>query len=320
MTHRTTYQSDTKKGKSLSVITTQGWVEYLNELGQVYYFPQVNSSLYKNTQGYLVDKFPAEFQGDAAYLGWINHLAQQRLVGNFTLPMFGTVDPVSNAMLVQCGHSRFAASIICGVSPDKIPMIAFSKSRMHVSVPCERLQSTQQFDELFGLGAVDYELTFTVAGSLEVEFTASPLKHTIYEQMPFRHHSTADDECKKFWSTFQQGNKYKIQIHGTAQTRSLVVPSKYFEIEYVEKNTNEWEASYGMMLGEFNEISRLHPDVPLPRLQLWLYDVTEPVNLEFMIPWMTSRHNFYRTQNEKAVIIYGAEMSTGLQVIGNWVK
>jgi hypothetical protein len=281
--------------------------------------------LYKDTQHYLINKVPAELCSDQYYwIGWIRHLAQTRLVDNFVLPIFGSIDPVSNSSRVQCGNSRLAACIVCGIPPEQIPMIVFSKSRKHLPTSAERVLSTQQFEQLFLLDKTDYHITFTEQDNGDVEFDSSVLRYTIYEGNRLQSHQMGtfavdDTGCKRFWKQFQQANnKIKIQIHGTVHTRSLVVPSELFEIEYIEKKDKDWEFSYGMMLGEFDQTSKNSSD-PC-ELQLWLYDVTEPVHLEFMIPWVTLEKNFYKTQNEKAVIIYGKKKSDGVQLIGNWVK
>jgi hypothetical protein len=130
---------------------------------------------------------------------------------------------------------------------------------------------------------------------------------------------SADQECKNFWQKFQQENgKFKIQIHGTPETKQYIGQSNLFEIEYIERNSSEWEFSYGMMLGEFNKQSWIKDYTP--KLQLWLYDVTEPVVIELMIPWMSSSYNFYATQNQKAVIIDNFNHAGGIHSIGNWVQ
>jgi hypothetical protein len=326
MAHQLNYKTDYRRGPSLSrTSTTQGWVEYLNTLGQVYHLPQISSGLYKSTQHYLIEKISEEFFSDQYYwIGWIKHLAQTRLADNFVLPIFGSIGPVSNSSRVQCGNSRLAACIVCGILPEQIPMIVFSKSRKHLPTSAERVLSTQQFEQLFSLDKTDYHITFTEQDNGDVEFDSSVLRYTIYEGNSLQSHQMAtfavdDTECKQFWKQFQQANnKIKIQIHGTAQTKSFLVDSILFDIEYVERLQNEWEFSYGMMLGEFDQTAKNR--VTSSELQLWLYDVTEPVHLEFMIPWMTVNKNFYKTQNEKAVIIYGRDKSNGVQVIGNWVK
>ena len=276
--------------------------------------------LYSSTKQYLVNRWPEDLQDNNNLIGWIQHLAQQRCVDNFVLPIFGSIDPISGKMSVQCGNSRLGASIICGVPPDKISMIAFSKSRMHVPPPAELLRSTQQFNKLFSLDNIDYQIQCSVTDSSEVNFNSSILRHTIYDSaQQTNYHQTVDDNCKRFWKKFQLPNKkYKIQIHGTSQTKSFIEPSDHFEINYIEHDSTEWEISYGMMLGAFDKGTQSL--VFRPELQLWLYDITKPVYLELMIPWMSSPQNFYKTQNEKAVIIDNEFKSNGLQVIGNWVQ
>lgn len=315
------YQTDSREGATLHKISeSQGWVEYLNTIGQVYYFHSIDQKFYHSRRQNLIDQLPSYMEDTSNYIGWVHHLSQQRLVDNFILPIFGSIDPAAGTKIVQCGNSRLDACFLCGIPPSEIPMIAFSKSRMHLSAQAERLQSTQQFNNLFNLDKVDYKIVFEETDAQDVIFLNSILRYTVYDEADqLLPHRTLDTKCKKFWSKFQQPNsKYKIQIHSTAQSRCHIVDSDMFEIEHIEKNPSEWELSYGMMLGAFNECGRI--DNCVPTLQLWLYDVTEPVNLELMIPWMSDQHNFYKTQNEKAVVIDGFHKSNGLQVIGNWVK
>jgi hypothetical protein len=317
------YQTDSKDGPEFQKISqAQGWVEYLNNLGQVYYFPQLDRHYYESRRQNLVNRMPAYIvnQGGVDYLGWIYHLAQQRLLDKFVLPIFGSVDTVSGTT-IQCGNSRIDASIMCGIGPEHIPVIAFCASRMHISAPAERLQSTQQFNNIFKLDNIDYRIVFEESDSSRISFINSVLRHTIYESSPetTTHYSVNTFDCMSFWRKFQtEDNQFEIQIHCTQQTRSHIVPSNLFKIEYIDKNFNEWEFSYGRMLGAFNNQTR--KTNTKSKLQLWLYDITEPVNLELLIPWMKSHHNFYKTQNEKAVIIHGESKSNGLQVIGNWVQ
>jgi hypothetical protein len=315
------YDTDAREGSSLRKTSkTQGWVEYLNTLGQVYYIPYLYNDYYQhqrrglmaNVHGYL-DK-----ASKSHYIGWIQHLAQQRLNNKFVLPVFGIINPKTKALIVQCGSSRINASILCGVSPKEIPVIAFVHAGQDAPPGAEPLTSTQQFNDLFGISTIDYRISFNEIDN-NVLFLNSILKYTIYDdddQVSI--HSATSDECKRFWEKFCHETKYKIQIHCTAQSRAHVIESSIFDVEYIEKKPQDWELSYGMMLGAFND--QLRTKHATHKLQLWLYDVTEPVNLELMIPWMNERHNFYKTQNEKAVIIDGFYKSNGMQIIGNWLK
>lgn len=321
MSYTIKYLTDSDQGSELQKISkAQGWVEYLNTLGQVYYFSELSQQYYESRRQSLIDNMPSYKlnHGGTDYLGWIHHLAQQRLLDKFVLPVFGSVDTVTG-LRVQCGNSRIDASILCGIAPKDIPMIAFSASRAHIGASAERLQSTQQFNDIFKLDSVDYQVTFTESDLSEITFINSILRHTIYESSleTSTHYSADTFDCISFWRNFQTDNsQLEIQIHCTQETRSHIIPSELFKIEYMNKNSSEWEISYGMMLGAFNKQSQNTKS----KLQLWLYNVTEPVNLELMIPWMSSRHNFYKTQNEKAVIINGENQSNGLQIIGNWVQ
>lgn len=323
MSYTIKYKTDSVTGPEFQKIgKNQGWVEYLNTLGQLYYFPQLNQQYYNNLRQNLILNMRDYVlsRNRPSYLGWIHHLAQQRLIDKFVLPVFGLLDK-DTGLHIQCGNSRIDASIICGVGADEIAMIAFSADRRYVDAPAVRLQSTQQFNDTFNLNTIDYQIVFEESDTSRITFQNSVLRHTVYESPPedTKHYSAASVDCISFWEQFQSTDgQIEIQIHCTEQTRSHIVLSKLFKVEYINRNASEWEMSYGMMLGAFNEKHRNIKSKS--KLQLWLYDVTEPVHLELMIPWMSIQHNFYKTQNEKAVIIYGENQSNGLQVIGNWVQ
>lgn len=320
------YVTDSNDGPSFRMTSnTQGWVEYLNTVGQVYYFSELNQQTYKSKLQQLIASMSGCLKNlnNGDYLGWLNHLAHQRLNNKFILPIFGSVDSSTGLQHIQCGNSRVNACIMCGITSDEIPMIGFSAARKHLSIPHVRLTSTDQFNKTFELDNVDYRLIFGFenTNSTEINFMNSVLRHTVYESPPetSSYYSAKTADCINFWEQFQTPDgKFELQIHCTSETQSLVIPGNLFDIEYIEKKPTEWELSYGMMLGAFNK--KVRGSQAKSKLQLWLYDVTEPVNLELMIPWMSIQHNFYKTQNEKAVIIYGENQSNGLQAIGNWVK
>lgn len=317
------YQTDSAKGPEFQKISrSQGWVEYLNTVGQVYYLPHLSQQYYEFRRQVLINTMPSYVvnQNGTDYLGWIQHLAQQRLLDKFVLPVFGSVDADSGSV-VECGNSRLDANIMCGIGPEEIPMIAFSSSRMHIAPPAERLQSTQQFNDIFKLDNVDYQIVFEESDLSKITFSNSILRYTAYENSfeTTTRYSVDTVDCMSFWNVFRTENaQFEIQIHCTPETRPHVVASNLFKVEYIDKKASEWEISYGMMLGAFNK--KFRNEKSKSKLELWLYDVTEPVNLELLVPWMSSRHNFYKTQNDKAVIIYGDQVAQGLQVIGNWVK
>jgi len=318
------YRTDHKRGSDWTqTSTTQKWVEHLNTLGQVYYVPQMGDLIYEREKQvrrqHLSIIFGADFHADtenfnflvnapATYLAGIRHLAQIRMVEHFVLPIFAGINLDVNQLSIQCGHNRMTACLMCGIPQEEIPMIVFLKHNQHVPALARPVRSTQQFSDLFDLDQTDYELNYNIDDAENVIFCTSVLRHTIYE-IPAQHRLT---NYKKFWNRFRQpNNKFKIQIHCTAHTRSFVGESDIFEIEYVEKNPHEWQFSYGMVLSAFDSNAQL---------QLWLYDVTESVHIELMIPWMVEGKNFYKTQNSKAVIIINDGRADSCELIGNWLQ
>jgi hypothetical protein len=321
------YRTDHKSGSDWTqTSTTQKWVEHLNTLGQVYYVPQMGDLLYEREKQvrrqHLSIIFGADFHADtenfnflvnapATYLAGIRHLAQIRMVEHFVLPIFAGINLDVNQLSIQCGHNRMTACLMCGIPQEEIPMIVFLKHNQHVPALARPVRSTQQFSDLFDLDQTDYELNYHIDDAENVIFCTSVLRHTIYE-IPALDRKKIETNYKKFWNRFRQpNNKFKIQIHCTAHTRSFVGESDIFEIEYVEKNPHEWQFSYGMVLSAFDSNAQL---------QLWLYDVTESVHIELMIPWMVEGKNFYKTQNSKAVIIINDGRADSCELIGNWLQ
>jgi hypothetical protein len=321
------YRTDHKRGSDFTqTSTTQKWVEHLNTLGQVYYVPQMGDLIYESEKQvrrqHLSIIFGADFHADtenfdflvndpATYLAGIRHLAQIRMVEHFVFPIFAGINLDVNQLSIQCGHNRMTACLMCGIPQEEIPMIVFLKHNQHVPALAQTVQSTQQFSDLFDLDQTDYALNYNIDDAENVMFCTSVLRHTIYE-IPAQHRKKIETNYKKFWNRFRQpNNKFKIQIHCTAHTRSFVGESDIFEIEYVEKNTHEWQFSYGMILSAFDSNAQL---------QLWLYDVTESVHIELMMPWMVEGKNFYKTQNSKAVIIINDGRADSCELIGNWLQ
>ena len=323
------YLTDQKKGSTFTeTSTTQSWVEHLNTLGQVFYLPEIGNVIYESEKmtkrQHLTEIFSADFDADTekfnflvddpvTYFAGIRHLAQIRMVENFVLPIFGGLNPAVNQLWIQCGHTRLMACFLCGIPQEKIPMVGFLKPDQDIPASAQPLQSTQQFNDFFDLDQTDYELTYCIDDDTNVFFCTSVLRHTIYE-IPAQKRKVAKTDYKKFWSRFRQpNNKFKIQIHCTAHTKSFIDQSDIFEIEYVERNPHEWQFSYGIILGAFDKSQT-------EQLQLWLYDVTEPVHIELMMPWMVESKNFYKTQNSKAVIIINDGRADSCELIGNWLQ
>jgi hypothetical protein len=326
------YRTDQKKGADFTqTSTSQSWVEHLNTLGQVYYAPEMGNVLYDGEKftrrQHLIKIFNADFDADTEnfdflidsseiFLAGIRHLAEIRMVETFVLPIFIGMHTKTNQTVIQCGHTRMMACLMCGIPQEKIPIIGFSKPNQKIPALVQPVQSTQHFNDLFDLNQTDYELTYHVDDAGNVNFCTSILRHTIYEIPAFKRSSekVKHTNYKKFWSRFRQpNNKFQIQIHCTAHTKSFVGQSDILEIEYVEKNPQEWQFSYGMILGAFTQSQTA-------RLQLWLYDVTEPVHIELMMPWMVAGKNFYKTQNSKAVIICNDGRADSCELIGNWLQ
>ena len=108
MSYTIKYQTDSEHGSELQKISkAHGWVEYLNTLGQVYYLPELTQQYYESRRQSLIDNMPAYKlnQGHRTdYIGWIYHLAQQRLLNlycQFLVQLMMLQGHVYNAVTVE---------------------------------------------------------------------------------------------------------------------------------------------------------------------------------------------------------------------------
>jgi hypothetical protein len=110
-----------------------------------------------------------------------------------------------------------------------------------------------------------------------------------------------------------------LNIRCTPEVEKLIQPSKFFTWDVVHEKAEEWQWSYGKILGAYRKT-----ETPLgydeSQLHLWLYDATEPVYLELLFPWITGQYTCCHTKNKKALFFDTSSDVTSMQLVGDWVK
>jgi hypothetical protein len=148
--------------------------------------------------------------------------------------------------------------------------------------------------------------------------SGSKLRHYNYDVLDqARQWAGLSESVLKFWEKFTTDDKIHITIFCTEKTRSFIQESPLFNIKYLYQKPDEWQFSFGKILGadkSKNFISTGQPD-----LYLWLYDITEPVHICLLLLWANTDNAVYYSANKKSVLIDTSHGSSIL-IIGDWVK
>lgn len=323
------YVVDSIEGNSLSTTITgpdHGWVEYCNQRGQLFYADAVSTDLYKKYHQQAIDDITKHaIEENKKNLGFINHLSNILINDEFVLPMFGTVPSGESEPSITAGISRMIASMMNGRTARELNTVIFAPKGQ--TVPqlenVKPLTSTANFEKIYNLADIDYEISMSdsPAGDMsEFRFNRSVLKYSIYDKkdqaLP---HTQAGANILNFWGKHLKRDKIHLNVRCTPEVEKLIQPSKFFTWDVVHEKAEEWQWSYGKILGAYRKT-----EIPLgydeSQLHLWLYDATEPVYLELLFPWMTGQYTCCHTKNKKALFFDTSSDVTSMQLVGDWVK
>lgn len=314
------YKTDQLKGNQFSIRHDDtGWIEHLSQTGAVWLASVPKESLLQKWFDASLTTIKQCFHDpndSPGRLGLINNLAEVRRTEPFLLPLFGSIINDSG-FVIGTGATRLVAYAMNQVPAEHISCVVYTNNH---NAPedfeiVKEIHSTAEFEQLFNLENIDYRITLN-AHQDEFYFTSSIIRHTVYDQpIP---HLPATNLCLEFWRKFienEETNQIKIEIHCTEQVRELVQPSLLFDTTFIHEPADTWGWNYGKLLSCYR-----HDDVKNKgKLNLWLYDISEPVYLDLLIPWTTSKCSSYYSMNEKSVLFETSHI-TSLQKIGNWVK
>ena len=323
------YVVDSMEGNSLSTTVTggdHGWAEYCNQRGQLFYANAVSDDFYKKCHQQAIDTIVAyALKSDKKNLGFINHLSTVLLDHEFVLPVFGVVPADSDELKITTGLTRIIAGIMNGRTAQDLKTVAYAPKEQTVPhlVNAKQLTSTKDFVKIYNLDDIDYEISMSdnANGDMsEFQFDRSVLKYSIYDKkdqaLP---HTQTGAGTTAFWDKHVKREKILINIRCTPDTEKLIQPSKIFSYNIIHEEPGEWQWSYGKILGAYRK-----SETPLSweesRIHLWLYDVTEPIYLELLLPWVTGQYTACHTKNKKALFFDTSNDVTSIQIIGDWVK
>ena len=320
---------DSIEGDSLSTTVTgpgQGWVEYCNQRGQLFYADAVSEDFYKKCQQMALENIlDLAVPQDKKNMGFVNHLSNILINDEFVLPMFGAMPVGGTEIKITTGLSRLTASMMNGRTAQELKIIVFVPKGQ--AVPdlenAKPLTSTANFEKIYNLEDIDYEISMSdaVAGDMsKFKFDRSVLKYSIYDKkdqaLP---HTLLGSNILSFWERHFRETQIAINIRCTPEVEKLIQPSKIFKWNLVHETAEEWQWSYGKILGAYRKEETLI-SYEQSQLHLWLYDVTEPVYLDLLFLWITGQYTCCHTKNKKALFFDTSADVTSMQVIGDWCK
>jgi hypothetical protein len=323
------YVVDSIEGNSLSTTVTgeeNGWVEYCNQRGQLFYADAVSEEFYKKCRQQAIDTIVKHaLVSDKKHLGFIHHLSTVLLDHEFVLPVFGVMPADSDELKITTGLTRIIAGIMNGWTAQELKTVVHAPKEQTVThlVSAKPLTSTKDFVKIYDLDDIDYEISMSDnvnADMSEFQFDRSVLKYSIYDKkdqaLP---HTQTGTGIVTFWDRHVKQEKILINIRCTPDVEKLIQPSKIFNYNIIHEKSDEWQWSYGKILGAYRKSETLM-NWEESRIHLWLYDVTEPIYLELLLPWVTGQHTACHTKNKKALFFDTSNDVTSIQIIGDWVK
>jgi len=321
------YVVDSIEGNALSTTIdseNSGWVEYCNQHGTLFWGTVTQDWLQSNKSTVLSNITQYALAVDKKNLGFINHLANTALNDSFVMPFFGVTDGAGNVKLT-CGHTRLAAGLLNGWPSGELKIVVFvlKDGTAPAIQNAKPLLTTAEFEQIFDLQDIDYEISMSdcaQGNGTELEFTRAVLKYSIYDKkdqaLP---HTVNGHTVTSFWERHVKHEKIHLNVRCTAEVAKLIQPSELFKTHVTIEPDHEWEWSFGKILAAYrkNEGPNLFEKV---QINLWLYDVTEPVNLELLLPWMGGQFNACHSKNKKALFFDTSTDPTSIAIIGDWCQ
>lgn len=146
-------------------------------------------------------------------------------------------------------------------------------------------------------------------------------KDTLYwQEIPnfgYRFVTRADPQCSMldFTKKFMHDGKLKLTVRCTAATAQfLPTGNEAFDIDLVIEEP-DWEFGFSRLVGEYNEQATTQP----LKLQIWVFDITEPLDINKLLSYATPSYSAYHTEDKKIVMFENSWIGS-IKIIENFVK
>lgn len=278
------------EGKELHTIEyDRGWVEYLLDTSDIYFQPRLTETQYQN---FLLEAslFIKTYYTSKDYniMSLLKHLATERMEHPFSLPLF---TDTRQGNIFSCGTTRFTANVLCGSGLEDMPVVfQTEKNAGPPSTIAQKITNTDQLHELANLAQYNFTLMFTQGANPKV--MGSVLRNTIYEK------DSAKDPFNEngkfifdFWSKFTHNGLINVTVSCNEETQKLIsFDPEIWNVTWTELEHNGF--GFGQILGKFGEANT-------PNLNLYVYNISTPFPLEYLLPWGHSNHVWFHTLNKQ---------------------
>jgi hypothetical protein len=119
-----------------------------------------------------------------------------------------------------------------------------------------------------------------------------------------------------FYREFITEQRIAVQIHCTADVAPLIpVSNETFDVVISVEPKESWQFSYS----KFAVAYQLSESDQQKRIQIWVFDITEPLDLETLLNHTNPMYSSFITKNQK-VVIFETSKITSTREIENFVK
>ena len=119
-----------------------------------------------------------------------------------------------------------------------------------------------------------------------------------------------------FYNEFMSEQRITVEIHCTDDVAQFIPSSdETFDVTVVHEPVESWQFSYSRFAGAY----QLDQSNSQKRIKIWVFDITEPLQLETLMSHTSPIYSSFITENQK-IIIFETSRITSTHEIENFVK
>jgi hypothetical protein len=119
-----------------------------------------------------------------------------------------------------------------------------------------------------------------------------------------------------FYREFIIENRIAVEIHCTSDVARLIPSSdETFDVTVVYEPDESWQFNYSKFVGAY----QLDHSTQQKRIQIWVFDITETLDLEVLMKHTEPVYSSFMTENQK-IVIFETSRITSTHQIENFVK
>lgn len=294
-------------GKELHVVRDDiGWVEFLTQVMDldIFWIEGISEQTFSQIKNVALGHCARYFHSqDFVSLGLLKNLVDHKKENNFDLPLFARLS--EGSIQVTCGLSRLFALAACQTKAKDIKFFlqTTKKSKFNNVINQQVVSTTKQAEQLSGIEKINHILTLDPAPPHYV--LSSVIRESIYNKNTEEQYIFADQgrSTMDFWSKFISDGRINIDIHCNES-----------ELPLIRFNSNIWRVNYHVKdMGIFlyaDILDKFHRQED-DKLHLNVYNITEPLEFEYMLPLVNKNNSWYHTQNKKVHLYETTQTSNG---------